>query len=107
MMSITEVKLVRSGKKPIEADLMRLAALAKANRKLKTYLVVVGENQLPLEFVAKAKSKDGMLRVRAKRGATKIFGGGSYRVRRFCLASPSLKNLGSAHSACLIEVLPG
>jgi len=102
-----EVKLVRSGKKPIEAGLMRLAALAKANRKLKTYLVVVGENQLPLEFVAKTKSKDGMLRVRAKRGATKISGGGSYRVRRFCLASPSLKSLGSVHSACLIEVLPG
>jgi hypothetical protein len=69
-----EVKLVRSGKKLIEADLVRLAAVAKANRKLKTYLVVVGENQLPRKFVAITKGKDGMLRVGAKLGATKISG---------------------------------
>ena len=109
-----EVKRATAPRKFIDEDLKCLAELRRKNRKLKAaYLVVVGEKRIPKRFGEIKKSKK-TLRVFYKRGKQFSAQKGNqrrrpafwYRVRRFCIASPSFRPNRNLHWACLIEAGP-
>lgn len=103
-----EVKRGVAPKKEILEDLRWLLMLKRANRNLRTYLLIVSEGEPPKQFEWFSKKSDGKIELKASRKVFKFDGikpstKGKCKVRRVCKAIASTKPKQS-HTAVLIEV---
>jgi len=96
---IIEVKRYKAGKAQIDSDLKRLAAVRRTHGKIRAFMFVISEAELPPRFV----SSEG----KSILGKHPIDGGPShFRVRRTLKAAHAFNVRTTAQYACLIEVYP-
>lgn len=94
---IVEVKRASAGKELIDEDLRGIALARASNMRMRGFLVVASEAQMPARFV-----EDGI----SRRGKNPIPGldGWHFTVRRTTKAAASYKALTGQHYVCMLEV---
>jgi hypothetical protein len=102
---IIEVKRAKSLRK-INEDLQRLAAVRHAHGSVRAFLFVIGEAKRPKWFVDDDGNALSDERPIPNPEHSIPIPESRFRVRRVLKAAHSFSSVGTAHYACLIEVLP-